>query len=58
MLQATHTDSNGVTTELEGETLQQISAEMAENGLEGTVKVTDAAGWTRGWASAQHWTAN
>lgn len=59
MVYATHTnDTTGRVTELEGETLQQISAEMAERGLSGTVKALDAAGWTRGWASAQGWTAN
>jgi len=53
---ATHTDAaTGTVTELVGESIQAISKEMAERGLDGTVKVTDEAGFVHGWASAQHW---
>lgn len=57
MFFATHTNSNGVTTELEGESLQEISKMMAECDLDGIVRVVDETGFVCGWASAQHWWA-
>jgi hypothetical protein len=51
-------DTEGNEQTAEGETLEALSAELAEQGYEGaSIRVTDEAGFTRGWVSAKDWRA-
>lgn len=57
MLQATFTDSDGNVQVLRGDSVQEIAAQLQDD-LPSSIKVTDAAGWVRGWVrGADDWTA-
>lgn len=53
-----YADANGNLSTVEGETLADLARELEAVGYDGgSIRVTDEAGFVRGWVSAGNWRA-